>query len=292
MINVFSIDGLYPIKQNPFSLHGFCSIFSNIRQYGMGTRQADPGLHEEGLIMIKLFSFAASCAGKNSHTAAFSDILAQAFIKKAEAEGETVVCESLTGADFRIDYCRSCIRCFMQGVCPLDRSDDMAKLKEKMREADILFFGTPVYLWQMSGIAKSVLDRISYWSHRFELIGKPCVVFSSTSSSHGPEVSKELAFLMRFTGAVVIDAGTQTRRGIEIDPEETAGKLMGVYKDPASGVTAVQQNAFLGRVLHVRRYFKNKPEEAPVTDEMRVFRERGLDRYVLLREAIEDLCGK
>ena len=154
--------------------------------------------------MIKIFSFAASCAGKGSHTAAFSDVLAQSFTELAEAEGETVAYECMTGADVRVDYCRSCISCFIKGFCPLDRSDDMELLKRKMLEADILFFGTPVYLWQMSGIAKSVIDRISYWAHRMELFGKPCLVYSTTDSSHGPEVSKELSTLLRFTGAVEI----------------------------------------------------------------------------------------
>ena len=112
---------------------------------------------------MKIFSFAASCAGERSHTAAFSDILAEAFIERAARDGETVEYERMTGAEVRVDYCRSCLSCFLKGFCPLDRSDDMGMLKRKMLEADILFFGTPVYLWQMSGIAKSVIDRISYW---------------------------------------------------------------------------------------------------------------------------------
>lgn len=242
--------------------------------------------------MIKIVSFAASCAGEKSHTAAFSDILANAFIKKAEAEGETVSYERITGADVRIDYCRSCRSCFLHGSCPLDQVDDMAALKKKILEADILFFGSPVYLWQMSGLAKSFIDRISYWSHRFELLGKPCVVFSSTDSSHGQEVANDLALLMRFTGAAVVNAGTKTYDSIEIAPEETAEKLMQVYKNPASAVTYFQQNAFLSRVVLARKYFKNHKEGDPVLDELRVFRERGLMNYVLLTEAIEGLCPK
>ena len=239
---------------------------------------------------IKIFSFAASCAGENSHTAGFSDILAQAFMKKAESEGETVEYECMTGADLRIDYCRSCVSCFTKGFCPLDASDDGARLKRKMLEADILFFGTPVYLWQMSGIAKSVIDRISYWTHRYELLGKPCAVFSTTSNSHGPQVAEELGRLLGFTGAIVVNAGTQTMNGVETDPDETAGKLMEIYRDPAAGVTYLQQNVFLNRVVLVRRFYRYLEENVPIPDEMRVFRERGLDRYVLMKEAIGDLC--
>lgn len=240
--------------------------------------------------VIRIFSFAASCAGERSKTAAFSARLAQVFTEIAEKEGLRVEYEQMTGADLRLNYCRSCESCFMKGVCPLDEQDDGALLKQKILDADIFFFGSPVYLWQMSGIAKTVLDRISYWAHRFELIGKPCAVFSTTDSSHGPEVAAELHKLLGFTGAVVVNAGTCDYRGPGIDPLITAEKLLQVWKDPASGVGVLQQSAFLGRVVITRKYFKAYQEEKgdPV-DEMRVFRERGLDRYVLLKEAIQEL---
>lgn len=238
--------------------------------------------------MIRIFAFAASCAGERSHTAKMADDLAEAIRKKAEAEGETVSYERMTGADLRIDYCRSCASCFLKGYCPLDRTDDGALLKEKMLNCDILLFGSPVYLWQMSGLAKSVIDRISYWAHRFELLGKPCVVFSTTDKTHGPEVSKELSFLLRFTGAVVVDGGCATLDGMEIDAEETAERILAVYKNPASGVGVIQQNAYLGRVVLGRRYFKKHEEDDPeIWDEMRVLKKRGLLDYVLMTEAIE-----
>ena len=135
---------------------------------------------------MKIFAFVASCAVKDSNTAKMADTIAEAIRKRAEESGETVTYEKVTGAEIRIDYCRSCSNCFVRGVCPLDGKDDMAMLKEKILDCDIFLFGTPVYIWEMSGLAKSFLDRISYWTHRLELMGKPCVVFSTTSASHGP----------------------------------------------------------------------------------------------------------
>ncbi len=238
---------------------------------------------------IRIFSFAASCAGERSHTAEFSDILAEALRKKAKEEGFDTDYECMTGADLNVSYCRSCSSCFVNGICPLDDRDDMPILKEKMLSADILLFGTPVYAWQMSGIAKSVFDRISYWMHRYDLLGKTCAVYSTASASHGPEVAEELAQLMGFTGAVVINAGTKTFYGIEKDVDETAGRIMELYKDRASGVTPLQQEAFIARIMLVRKYFKNLKEGEPVVNEMRVLHERGLDRYDQIKEAIADL---
>lgn len=243
--------------------------------------------------MIKLFAFAASCAGEQSNTAKMADTIAEAVRKEAKARGESVSYERMTGADVRIDYCLSCRSCFTKGICPLDRKDGCAELKRKILDCDIFLFGSPVYLWAMSGLAKSLLDRISYWTHRFELMGKPCIVFSTTDTSHGPEVAADLEKLMMFTGAQIVNGGCSTLKGMQSDPEETARRALDLYRDPASGVTMIQQSAFLGRVVATRRYFRKFGSDSPeLPDEFKVFRERGYDRYVLLGEAIEALRGR
>ncbi len=241
---------------------------------------------------MKIFAFAASCAAKDSHTVKMADTIAAAIRKRAEKMGESVEYEMLSGKDVRIDYCRSCNNCFFHGSCPLDGKDDMAMLKRKLLECDLILFGTPVYLWQMSGLAKSFLDRISYWSHRYELLGKPCVVFSTTSSSHGAEVTSELEKLMSFTGAVAINGGYATFEGIQSDVEDIAGKVIDAYNDPIPFISPASQFTFLSMVISVRRYFKNLPKDREASDDKRVFRDRGLIRYVLLSEAIEELLGK
>ena len=241
--------------------------------------------------MVKIFAFAASCAGEKSHTAKMADTIADSIKSKLVAQGETVSYERMTGADVRIDYCLSCTSCFKKGVCPLDSKDGCKELKQKILGCDIFLFGSPVYLWTMSGIAKSLLDRISYWSHRFELIGKPCVVFSTTDTSHGSEVAKELAQLMSFTGAITVNGGCSTYKGAEQDPDDIADRVLALYRNPSSGVTPFQQSAFLGRVIMTRKAFKRYDADDPeLWDEFRAFRERTLDRYVLLTEAIEALC--
>lgn len=249
--------------------------------------------------MIRVFSFVGSCAGENSTTAKLSDDLAEAFREVAEAVGEEVSYERMTGAEVRVDYCRSCTSCFRKGICPLDKTDDMAKLKEKMKECDVLLFGSPVYLWEMSGIIKSVIDRITYWSHRFELLGKPCAVFTSTDSSHGAEVADNLRLLMSFMGAIPFDAAHQTMKD-RANPErfrqtlhESAEHLLELYRDPTSGITAFQQRVFFSRVYMNRRLLMHAARNGDeVWDEVRVCEERGINRYVLMSEAIKALCDR
>ena len=249
--------------------------------------------------MIRVFSFVGSCAGESSVTAALSDLFAKVFQEVAGTAGEQVSYERMTGADLHLEYCRSCNNCFKHGVCPLDSLDDMPRLKEKMLECDVLFFCSPVYLWQMSGVAKTVLDRISYWTHRFQLLGKPCAVFASTDMSYGAEVAKTLQQLMSFTGAVIVNAGYENRKYRE-DPEAfreilrpAAERLLEVYKDPCLGITPFQQKAFFSRVyLNRRVLLLAKEKEMEIWDEVRVCQERGITRYVLMSEAIKALCGE
>ena len=248
--------------------------------------------------MIRVFSFVGSCAGEDSATAKLSDDLAEAFRKAAETEGEKVSYERMTGADLRVDYCRSCGSCFKNGICPLDRADDMPKLKEKMKECDVLLFGSPVYLWEMSGITKSVIDRISYWSHRLELLGKPCAVFTTMDMSHGAEVADNLRLLMTFMGAVSFDAGHQTQKD-RGSPEifqktlcKSAERLLKLYHDPCSGITPFQQRTFFSLVYaNRRRLLRAAQTGRDVWEDVRICEERGINRYVLMAEAVEALCN-
>lgn len=145
---------------------------------------------------IRVFSFVGSLAGERSHTKRASDMLAEAVRKKAAKAGVNVSYECITADQVRIDYCRSCQSCFKRGICPLDLNDDMGMIKRRLLDADIIFFCTPVYLWEMSGISKSVIDRISYWTHRLELAGKAGVTIASTDNSTAPDFDERFRELL------------------------------------------------------------------------------------------------
>ena len=246
--------------------------------------------------MIKVFSFVASCRGKYSKTARMSNDLAKRFIEKAEAAEETVEYEMMTGDQLRVDYCRSCNNCFMKGECPLDSVDDMAKLKSKFLEADIIFFGTPVYLWEMSGMAKSVLDRISYWTHRLELAGKIGVTFDTTSSSHGPEVAENLKKLLEFTGMNVVSTAYALSDGHptlyykkDMDPiyDEICDRLLEAWRDPTAFITEDNENVF----LNIKAQTKQRVKLAELTGrepaaETMVNYERGIMEFDNYKEML------
>lgn len=240
--------------------------------------------------MIKIFSFIASCAGKKSKTLRYSDALAAAFTKKVEAIGGSVEYEKMTGDQLKINFCRSCNSCFTKGKCPLAESDDVEQLKEKFLSADIIFFGTPVYLGDISGVARCVLDRISYWAHRFELAGKIAVVYSTASNNHGQETADRLRDFLECMGAVIASSScaflNSGKPNIYLEKEmtpameELSENLLNVLKNPTSKITENQKIYWCVRNVML----KNQMKYYQLTgikpwDEFLVCNERGMLNY-------------
>ncbi|MFA9375864.1 MAG: flavodoxin family protein [Lachnotalea sp.] len=103
-----------------------------------------------------------------------------------------------------VKYCRGCCSCFKTGTCPLDSIDDMKSIKENLLEADLIIVSSPVYIHHISGFMKNLLDRISYWTHTFHLIGKRIVVCTSTSNSGSEYVISYLKKIMSALGGITL----------------------------------------------------------------------------------------
>lgn len=238
--------------------------------------------------MIKVFSFIGSMAGEKSATARYSDKLARVLQEKAEKAGKELSYERITGDRIRSFYCRSCCNCFKKGICPLDEQDDMAGLKEKIRQSDILFFGSPVYLSDMSGITKNVIDRLSYWAHRYELAGKPAAVFATTDSSFGQETAQHIAEMLSYTGLVTVHTG-YARRGMTLHPnlyleedmlpiwEEAADRLLDALDSVLPYITDMDERKFQARKKIAGRALKlAEATGLAAWDEHYVLRRRGV----------------
>ena len=84
-----------------------------------------------------------------------SEALAGAFAKGAEESGCTVEQISLRGKS--IGFCQGCFACQKLGRCVI--RDDADAIEQKMEQADVLVFATPIYYYEMSGQMKTMLDR-------------------------------------------------------------------------------------------------------------------------------------
>ena len=98
---------------------------------------------------------------------------------------ETLVRESLEGAadkgaetdlisfsSIDVKPCDGCRRCTKTGECVID--DDMKDVYPKLRAADGIIIGTPVYFWTVAAQAKLLMDRTFSLYHEKRLGGKVC----------------------------------------------------------------------------------------------------------------------
>ncbi|SDM90336.1 flavodoxin family protein [Lachnospira pectinoschiza] len=116
-------------------------------------------------------------------------------------------CEIVSLADYDIKFCKGCMRCFMTGECSIN--DDLIIIKDKMKKARHIIFASPVYLHDVPGIMKNFLDRLAYWTHVFELLGK-------TSSSVAVASSNGLSYISNYHKKVLELFGTIYLDGLEV----------------------------------------------------------------------------
>lgn len=84
-----------------------------------------------------------------------SKTLAEAFAAGAASAGHEVELVSLR--DKQISFCRGCFACLRLGRCII--RDDAPAIVEKMHDADVIAFASPIYYYEMSGQMKTLLDR-------------------------------------------------------------------------------------------------------------------------------------
>lgn len=84
-----------------------------------------------------------------------SEVLADAFLKGTVDSGNTA--EKISLYDKTIGFCKGCFACQKTKRCIIH--DDANTITQKMLNADVLVFATPIYYYEMSGQMKTMLDR-------------------------------------------------------------------------------------------------------------------------------------
>ena len=79
------------------------------------------------------------------------------------AEQAGADCECVELSRLSINRCLACGHCQQETSrfeCVYENKDDVHAIFEKMRSADLLIYATPVYVFGMSGLLKTFLDRL------------------------------------------------------------------------------------------------------------------------------------
>ena len=101
-----------------------------------------------------------------------------------------------------LQACRGCYACQCRGeqYCPL--RDERGDLVQRMQQADGVIFVSPVYTGNVSGLMKSLMDRLAYTAHRPAFLGKPAMLVA-TASSYTRDTLKALAWF-GYTGFEIV----------------------------------------------------------------------------------------
>ncbi|MBQ6215115.1 MAG: flavodoxin family protein [Oscillospiraceae bacterium] len=86
-----------------------------------------------------------------------SNALAEQFAKGAADAGNEAEIISLIGK--QVGFCRGCFACQTTGTCVI--KDDAIAIEQKVLEADVVVWATPIYYYEMSGQMKVLIDRLN-----------------------------------------------------------------------------------------------------------------------------------
>lgn len=128
---------------------------------------------------------------KNGNT----NLLADYFIKGAEAVGSTVVKINLSG--LAIGGCINCNYCISHdGECSI--KDDMQKIYPILYQSDMVVFASPIYFYGLTAQLKAVIDRMYTLSGKMFPITSSALLLTYSDAEEaaiGPAVSNYQAFI-------------------------------------------------------------------------------------------------
>lgn len=98
--------------------------------------------------------------GSHKKSGGVNQLLIDSIFKGAQKKGADV--ETVRLSSVNINNCISCNKCQRSNeyTCVYDDKDDFINIYNKILEADILIYATPIYIFNISGLMKNFMDRM------------------------------------------------------------------------------------------------------------------------------------
>lgn len=145
---------------------------------------------------MKILGISGSPRGSASRTLR----LVEAVLQGAEERGAKTECIDLWMYD--LQYCIGCLLCHRMGECV--HKDDFLKIQQMLEESDGIVLGSPVYIDNVTGMMKTLFDRLADAIHCQLLTGKYGCSVSTTHSSGGAEVVTYMNHVLNWLGVTVV----------------------------------------------------------------------------------------
>jgi multimeric flavodoxin WrbA len=88
--------------------------------------------------------------------------LLQELVRGASESGANA--ETIIAQDINLKYCTGCLKCNFIKQCAI-QNDDWQELSQKILDADVLVFASPVYFHHVTAPLKKILDRFRSFMH-------------------------------------------------------------------------------------------------------------------------------
>jgi multimeric flavodoxin WrbA len=120
---------------------------------------------------------------KNGNTARSLQLLHEALKKEAEKNNMTLEWKQIALSSMDIRPCRGCRLCFDKGeeACPLH--DDLLAVHRMIKDSDCIVLASPVYVNDVSGTMKTLIDRLAFVCHRPQYHDSPFFLLATTGGS-------------------------------------------------------------------------------------------------------------
>ena len=158
-------------------------------------------------------------------------------IKKGIEENLKVKVELLDTTKYNVVGCLACDYCNThRGRC-VNQKDDGQLLVDKLEEADVIIFGTPVYWWGISAQLKLVIDRM--YMKKFEAtkkhkkVGIIAIGADSLEDEEYELISRQFKCICNFVGwDLVVDKSISAYEKTDLlKNEEIVKELREVWKN-------------------------------------------------------------
>ncbi len=145
---------------------------------------------------MKIIGINGSPRGNNSRTLQ----LVEAVLDGAKERGADAELIDLGTLD--IEYCIGCQVCYAEGECI--QEDDLSDTVAKMKRADGVVLGSPVYINGVTAQLKTVIDRLADAIHCQLFAGKYGGSVTTTGSSGDAEVLQYMNYFLNQLGILTV----------------------------------------------------------------------------------------
>jgi multimeric flavodoxin WrbA len=142
------------------------------------------------MMKLKVIGFSAGAGGREGNV----DRMVKAVL---DGSGQDI--EFVKLADLSYTGCKGCVNlCARPQVCKLD--DDAAPYYEKIKEADAVVIGAPVYFGAINGMALTFIERFFGYRHvDIPIAGKPFVLVVGGAMMIDPATEQLQQYLSHFS---------------------------------------------------------------------------------------------